>query len=178
MRILIQQLIVGTRAAVLPTQGYASLNCPMTNPEYVATIPSPRMRRNPGTSPTVASTEGSDSMPSEIVSAIMTFWDRQPRGSSKELIELDAGDSLMPACLRTATTETLLNATRLRSTHHHSRVLYLHSCQYASRRQGISCAHLTSPSSSSPKGSCWLPPVFSPIDQRLARRTLPFTGSP
>ena len=30
------------------------------------------MRRKPGTSPTVASTEGRDNMPSEIVSAIMT----------------------------------------------------------------------------------------------------------
>jgi hypothetical protein len=44
----------------------------MTYPEYVAITPSPKMSRKPGTSPTVASTEGSDSMPSEIVSAIMT----------------------------------------------------------------------------------------------------------
>jgi hypothetical protein len=55
------------------TQGYLSLNWPITYPEYVAITPSPKMRRKPGTSPTVASTEGSDSMPSEIVSAIMTI---------------------------------------------------------------------------------------------------------
>jgi len=45
----------------------------MTYPEYVAMTPSPKMRRKPGTSPTVASTEGNDSIPSEIVSAIMTI---------------------------------------------------------------------------------------------------------
>jgi hypothetical protein len=65
-------MYIGPQPGTMATQGYLSLNWPMTYPEYVAITPSPKMRRKPGTSPTVASTEGRDNMPSEIVSAIMT----------------------------------------------------------------------------------------------------------
>lgn len=77
------------------TQGYASLNCPMTYPEYVAIMPSPRTRRKPGTRPTVASTEGRDSIPSEIVSAIMTIVQL-----ARVHIMSDGPNLLMPACLQ------------------------------------------------------------------------------
>jgi hypothetical protein len=110
------------------------------------------MSRKPGTSPTVASTDGKDSIPREIVSAIMTV----VRSASGLRFHV----SMMPMILTHASLPASIDelgfvvANRLRSTHHHSRVLYLCWSQHAFNNNDFSYAHFTSPSSSSPKGSC------------------------
>lgn len=58
--------------APILTCGYAALNWPKTYPVYVAKAPNPRIKMTAGTIPIRARTDGSDKIPNEIVSAIIT----------------------------------------------------------------------------------------------------------